>query len=624
MHRYLTSLGLLLALAWPPCAAASDSHSYGNPEAVRVHHLALDLDIDFERRELAGSATLHLRREDPSATELTLDSRDLSIESAELWNGRRWQPGRFTLDAADPVLGSALRVPIDAATERVRLRYRTAPGASGLQWLEPSQTAGGGPFLYTQAQAIHARSFVPLQDSPAVRITYEAVIRVPEGMRAVMSAANDPAAEPGGSFRFEMPQPVPSYLLALAVGELEFQSIGERTGVYAEPAVLEAAAWEFADTQRMLETVEAMYGPYSWGRYDLLILPPAFPWGGMENPRLSFITPTVIAGDRSLVALIAHELAHSWSGNTVTNASWDDVWLNEGFTTYLTYRIMEAVYGEERAAMERVLGYQDLQADIAELPPEDTRLRIALGSRDPDHAFTDVPYEKGALLVTEMEQRIGRPAFDRFLKGYFEHFAFQSLDTDTFLDYVEANLIGAEANLIRPNPEQLSMERLLTWLDQPGIPEGAPQPVADALDRVAAQSAAWQRGERSAAELDTGAWTVHEWLYFLNNLPADMSGAQLAELDASFGLTESGNSEIAHSWLLIAIRHDYRPAWPRLEAYLLQVGRRKLIVPLYRALAETPEGLARARAIYRRAAPGYHVVARHTIAPILEQRSPAQ
>ena len=559
---------------------------------------------------LHGSVELRLRRFDPAVGTLWLDSKDLAISGVQQLEGSDWTSAAWEMGESDPVHGAPLSIRLGAAVERVRIHYRTAPEASGLQWLEPAQTAGDSPFLYTQAQAIHARSFIPLQDSPAVRVTYSATIHTPPGMRAVMSAANDPAARTDGRFEFDMPQRIPTYLIALAVGELEFQSMGERTGVYAEPAVLASAADEFADTQAMLEAVESMYGPYSWGRYDLLILPASFPWGGMENPRLSFITPTVIAGDRSLVSLIAHELAHSWSGNTVTNATWEDVWLNEGFTTYLTYRIMEEVYGRGRSDMERVLGYQDLEGTIARLPAEDTRLRIQLNGRDPDAAFTDIPYEKGALLVTELEQRVGRAAFDRFLVTYFSRFAFRSLTTDQFLEFAATELVGR-------HPDQLSMERLLEWLDRPGLPEGAPRPQSDAFSRVAAQSLAWQSGERPASSLQTDGWTVHEWLYFLNNLPTPLSGEQLAELDAAFALTEIPNSEIAHSWLLIAIRNGYAPAWPRLDRYLVRVGRRKLIVPLYRALAETPAGLARARDIYRRAAPGYHVVARNTIAPLL-------
>ena len=429
-----------------------------------------------------------------------------------------------------------------------------------------------------------------------------------------MSAANDPDAELDGVFEFDMPQPIPSYLIALGVGDLKFQAIGERTGVYAEPEILKAAAREFEDTQSMLEAVERRYGSYDWDRYDLLILPPSFPWGGMENPRLSFITPTVIAGDKSLVALIAHELAHSWSGNAVTNATWRDIWLNEGFTTYLTYRIMEDVYGPERANMERVLGYQDLLGDFPDLEPADQHLTPDLRDRDPDAAFSNVPYEKGALFVSELEARVGREAFDGFLRDYFGHFAFQSITTDQFLDYVGQTLIAE-------HPEKVSLERMLQWIEQPGIPEGAVLPQSDVFSQLDELHRAWLNSELKTSDIDTDGWSVHQWLYFLNNLPDELSQKQMRMLDNSFGLTKSTNNEILHSWLLMAIRNHYQPADTRLNQYLTSIGRRKLIVPLYRALIEQEGGRERAQAIYRQASPGYHVVARNTIQKLFENPS---
>jgi hypothetical protein len=349
-----------------------------------------------------------------------------------------------------------------------------------------------------------------------------------------------------------------------------------------------------------------MYGEYQWQRYDLLILPPSFPWGGMENPRLSFITPTVIAGDKSLVGLIAHELAHSWSGNTVTNASWEDIWLNEGFTTYLTYRIIEAVYGIERADMERLLGYQSLQRTLADLPPADQRLVPDLRGRDPDDGFNDIPYEKGALLVTELEQAVGRVAFDEFLRQYFMDFAFRSLSTGQFLEYVKATLIAEF-------PQRVSRERMLEWIEQPGLPAGAPVPVSAVFERVDEIRASWLEAMISTADLPTADWTVFEWLHFLNGMPGQLDVAQLASLDARFDLTASTNSEIAHSWFLLAIRNNYAPAYPTLREYLLRVGRRKLIVPLYRALLETEDGRQMAEEIFARARPGYQAVAVATV-----------
>ncbi|MBV8732169.1 MAG: aminopeptidase, partial [Acidobacteriia bacterium] len=324
-----------------------DVHSCSRPAEVRVRHLELDIDIDFSRHILRGSAKLHFDRIKPDAAELLLDTRDLSIHSVSNAAG-------FELGAKDRILGSPLHIALQPGTSWVEVVYSTSPDASGLQWLDPPQTAGKRlPFLYTQSQAIHARSWIPLQDTPSVRITYEGRVRTPEGLPAVM------AAERAGS-HFRMTKPVPSYLIALAAGDLEFRPLGGRSGVFAEPELVDAAAREFADTEAMIRAVEEMYGPYRWGRYDLLVLPPSFPFGGMENPCLTFATPTILAGDKSLVALVAHELAHSWSGNLVTNATWSDFWLNEGFTVYLEGRIIEKVYGAERQAMEATLARREL------------------------------------------------------------------------------------------------------------------------------------------------------------------------------------------------------------------------------------------------------------------------
>lgn len=591
--------------AAPPIEAGRDYHSYADPQVARTEHIDLDLQVDFAQRVLSGRATLTVALA-RGARDLVLDTRDLDIRAVALIDGARERPLPFSLAPSDPNLGSALKIELPAGVgnaARVAIDYRTRPEASGLQWLAPRQTAGKAhPFLFTQSQAIHARSWIPLQDTPAVRTTYRARIRTAPELLAVMSASNDPQTPRDGDYTFQMPQPIPSYLIALGVGDLHFKAMGPRTGVYAEPPLLDAAAAEFADTERMLEISESLYGPYRWGRYDLLILPPSFPFGGMENPRLSFITPTVIAGDKSLVALIAHELAHSWSGNLVTNATWRDLWLNEGFTSFLTDRIMEAVYGRARAQMEYYLEVQGLEEDLAALPPAAEILAVDLRGQDPDAVFNDVPYVKGQLFLTWLEDQFGRERFDAFLREYFDTFAFQSITTERFLAFLQGALLDAY-------PGVVTREEIDEWVFRPGLPADRPRPYSDAFERIDRFEAAWLAGETALAAAPSAAWSVHEWLYFLNNLPEDLGVDRLRELDAAFDLTASRNNEIAHSWLLQAIRHGYRPAFERLESYLVGIGRRKLIVPLYQALMETDEGAAFARRVYARARPGYHPLA---------------
>ncbi|HET7202579.1 MAG TPA: M1 family metallopeptidase [Steroidobacteraceae bacterium] len=587
-------------------------HSYAEPDRFVTRHFDLDLVVGFDDRQLRGRVTLEIEPRDPAARELVLDTRDLEIRSvATAPSGSdAFQPATFTLGARHPRLGSALRIALRDDATRVRIEYATAPDASGLQWLEPAQTADRRhAFVYSQAQSLHARSFVPLQDTPRVRSTYSATLRVPPGVVAVMAAEADSANARGRTvFRFRMPQPIPSYLLALAVGDLEFKATGTRTGVWAEPSMLQAAAWEFADAEAMLARTEALYGPYQWGRYDVLVLPSSFPYGGMENPRLTFMTPTVVAGDRSLVGVLAHELAHSWSGNLVTNATWRDGWLNEGTTTYFERRIMEAVYGEQRARMEWGVGLQDLRTALAELEPgQEWRGALAPDlSTHLDEEGSSVAYEKGALFLYQLERRYGREVLDAFLQRWLEGHAFTSVTTPQFVRELQAGLM-AQA------PGRVDAGFLHRWIDEPGLPADAMLVHSDAFARVDAQRERWERGELPTASLETSSWTVQEWLQFLNEVSRPHATRPLEELDQRFGLTGSRNAEVAHAWYRLALASGYPGLEPALEAYLERIGRLKLIRPLYMDLMKTSQGAVLARRIYAAARPGYHAIARRAL-----------
>ncbi|HKQ84465.1 MAG TPA: M1 family metallopeptidase [Steroidobacteraceae bacterium] len=629
--RFIAALILLIvgthASAEPsaPLDPRHDYHSYANTQQFLVEHAALDLNVDFAQRRLTAEVLLRVKRLDEKARELILDSRDLDVREVALVppSGAAQQLS-FTIGKQDAILGAPLTIALppqaQGARQQVRIRYVTSPTASGLQWLEPQQTAGRKqPFLYSHSQPVHARSWIPLQDTPSVRLTYTARIRTPKTLRAVMSAANDPDAPRDGDYAFEMPQAVPSYLIAFAVGDLEFQRIGPRTGVYAEPSVVAAAAREFSDVETMLRACEQLFGPYRWGRYDLLILPPSFMWGGMENPRVSFITPTVLAGDKSLTGVIAHELAHSWSGNLVTNGTWRDTWLNEGFTTYLEGRIVEQVYGEKRRAMEQVLGLQALRRDIDDLNAKGetslTQLAMDLRGRDPDDAFTDVSYEKGRLFLRFLDSRFGRERFDEFLRNYFAQFAFRSVVTEQFREYLNTHLMQRE-------PGKVSLEEVDAWLYGPGIPATAVLPASSAFRKVDSETREWLSGKDAQTALPTKEWSTHEWVHFLDNLP-QLSTAQMETLDRAFGLTHVQNAEIAHSWLLNVVRNSYEPGYARLEQFLTTVGRRKLVRDVYEALMKTPAGQARARQIYAEARPLYQVVLRSQLDALINEKQQA-
>ncbi|MBM3803481.1 MAG: M1 family metallopeptidase [Acidimicrobiia bacterium] len=624
----LLSAGLLAACALPSqqsqpeppksqslIASGKDPHSYSNPEQIKVRHLDLDLRVSFESKTLEGRATLVLDRAPGSDTApLVLDTHDLKIARVESAEGSgTFRSSPFKLGAPDKILGAPLEISLFGKADRVRIFYSTSPAAAALQWLSPAQTAGKRhPFLFSQSQAIYARTWIPLQDTPSVRLTYTAAVRVPRELRALMSAENDPQQPRSSTYHFRMTQPIPSYLIAFAVGDLDFRPLGKRTGVYAEPVIADRAAKEFEDTEQMLAATEALYGPYRWGRYDLLVLPPSFPYGGMENPRLTFATPTIIAGDKSLVSLVAHELAHSWSGNLVTNATWSDFWLNEGFTTYVTHRIIEAVYGPQRSAMEQVLDRQELLGLMKTLPAADQILHIDLAGRNPEEGVTEVPYVKGALFLRHLEQAVGRARFDAFVQGYFDHFAFQSIRTADFANYLQQHLAGLHSTPV-PVDE---------WIYQPGIPTSAPQPVSDALAAVEKQAEQWFSGQLPASQIETSGWSYHEWQHFLRSLQSPLSAARMAQLDAAFHFSQSGNAEILQQWLLMAIRNDYAPANAKLEEFLVGVGRRKFLKPLYSELAKTPIGRKRAQSIYRKARPGYHPIAVATIDAILNWKNP--
>ena len=497
-----------------PTRPARNHHSWSNPEQIRVRHLDLDLQVEVDAKVLIGTATLSLERVAAGAEVLRLDTRALRIDRVERSvDGCEWTETSFGVGPSDPILGAPLEIGLLQDTTHVRVWYATVPTATGLQWLEARQTAGKEhPFMFTQSQAIHARSWIPLQDTPGVRVTYAATVRTPPVLRAVMSARNDPDAAHTGVFRFEMPQPIPSYLIALAVGDLEFRAMSVRTGVYAESPVVDLAASEFEDTEAMIQTTERLYGPYRWGRYDLLVLPPSFPFGGIENPRLTFATPTVIAGDKSLVTLVAHELAHSWSGNLVTNATWRDLWLNEGFTVYLERRIIEAVFGRARADMEAMLDRTALDEELAGLEPSDQILHIDLAGRDPDDGLTQVPYLKGELFLRLLHDAVGRDRFDTFVRGYFSHFAFRSVTTDEFEHFLNEHLLSGDVELAR----SLQID---AWLREPGLPDNTPRVDSDALICVENAARDWSQGAVRTEELDPTGWTTQEWLHFLKSLP---------------------------------------------------------------------------------------------------------
>jgi aminopeptidase N len=590
-------------------ADARDESSFARPEVARVTHVALDLDADFAARRLAGTATLDIEAA-AGAQEIILDSKGLEIESVADGDGR---PLRWALGAGDERRGQPLAVQI-GETRRIAIRYRSAPEADALQWLTPAQTAGKQhPYLFSQGQAILNRTWIPTQDSPGIRQTWEARITAPEPLKVVMSGERlTPEGEPVSveaegapgevrrAFRFRMARPVAPYLIAIAAGDLAFRELGPRTGVWTEPAMLDRAARELADTERMMEAAEALYGPYRWGRYDMIVLPPAFPYGGMENPTLTFLTPTLIAGDKSLVGTVAHELAHSWSGNLVTNAVWADGWLNEGFTTYIENRIMEVIYGRERATQEAALGWDEMQRSLDELGADAPATRLH-NEGDRGDGASGIVYDKGSIFLRTIEQAVGRERFDAYLRGYFDRHAFQPMTSARFLADLRSNLVRGDRAL-----EQRLM--LDSWVYQPGLPANAARPDPAAFAEVDRAVQAYGAGGATAA-VPYGDWNTAERIRFLNGLPRELSAARLEDLDRAFSLSSSGNAELLFAWLQLALANRYDPAVAVAERFLLGMGRNKFVRPLFETLAgEGDWGRPIADRLYARARPGYHSV----------------
>ena len=584
----------------------TDPHTYSKPETAVITHMNLNLTVDFNRKKLRGSVTYQIKHN--KAAEIILDTRGLKINQVTL--GEQDSETSFTVSSEDSIKGSSLNIPLAPLTKVIKIYYETTENSNALQWLSPQQTADKiHPFLYTQGQPILTRTWIPTQDSPGIRFTYEATIRTLPGLMAVMSAENPKQKSADGIYTFKQENPVPAYLIALATGDFQFSETGPRTGVYAEQSLLQAAASEFSDTDKMLNVAEKMYGTYDWGRYDLLVLPPSFPFGGMENPCITFATPTIIAGDKSLTTLVAHELAHSWSGNLVTNATWNDLWLNEGFTVYFERRIMEEVYGVDFTEMLNMLTYNNLKTLITKMGNEnpDTRLKMDLEGRNPDDGLTRIPYDKGFFLLKSLEQLAGRKTFDAFLSQYFKDHAYQTIQTGQFIIY-------AQEKLLKANKLEFDLNN---WIYTTGLPSDCPVPQSDRFEKVEKQTKAFV-AKNDLKKLESKDWSAQEWIHFIKLLPRDLSAEHMDNLDKSFNLSNSRNAEIQAVWYELAIYNGYSSnVQESISDFLIKVGRRKYLSPLYNAMKETDQ-YELARNIYSKARPNYHSISQQTLDQMLD------
>lgn len=594
-----------------------DAHSYANLDEIKTKHIHLDLEVDFTTKSIYGIARHEMINNGTDTA--VFDIKGLEINRVTIGKEEHEANADYVIGKDDPILGAPLSVKIDSNTTFINIYYKTTSESSALDWLDPILTNGKKhPYLYTQGQAILTRTWIPSQDSPSNRITYSADVKVPKELMALMSAKNPTKKNDSGEYHFDMKQPIPVYLIALAVGDLSYRKLGKNSGVYTEPSMIGKVAWEFADLQKMIFAAEKLYGKYEWEQYDVIVLPYSFPFGGMENPRLTFANPTLIAGDRSLVTVIAHELAHSWSGNLVTNATWDDFWLNEGFTVYFENRIMESLYGKEIADILALIEFQELEVEIEEISsgmhPEDTYLKLALDGRDPDEGMTQIAYVKGAFFLKTLEETVGREKFDAFINTYFDTYKFKTLTTETFEKYLTENLL--KPNKIKFNTKE--------WLYGKGMPKNCVKLVSprfEGLQKLADDFAAGKNifyAKRKKDVLTREKYITQEWLAFIRKLPRDISLDKLKKLDEKLGFKNCGNAEIMTEWYVLGIQAGYNELRPNITAFLKKIGRRKFLLPIYKTLAKDPENIKFARQVYKQARPYYHSVSQKTMDELLK------
>ncbi|KAG2497173.1 hypothetical protein HYH03_004762 [Edaphochlamys debaryana] len=633
-------------------APPKDHSSLSNFADVRVTHSDYELDVNLESKVLEGYAKLSAVVESPSPRELVLDSRDLTVHSAWLHaegeGAGAGAPQKLEWRLADkhPVLGSALHIALPPSAAAlapgsrlvVGVRFATSPASSACQFLAPEQTAGGKhPYLFSQCQAIHARSLVPCQDSPGAKMSYSAVVRVPQPLTALMSAVPVEEAPAGALshlddvmppyptrlFAFSQKVPIAPYLVALAVGDLECRDLGPRTRVWSEPGMVEAGAYEFADTAKFLEAGEALAGEYVWGRYDLLLLPPSFPYGGMENPCLTFVTPTLLAGDRSLTNVVAHEIAHSWTGNLVTNATWEHFWLNEGFTVFLERKIVGRLRGPAAFQFAAAQGAIALEAEVERLGaqhPYTCLVPDLTGGIDPDDVFSRIPYEKGFYFLYYLQELIGGPpAFDPFLAAYIAAHRHATLTSDQFRSYF--------LDYFKDVPAVSAID-WDTWFHAPGMP-----PVTNTYDTSLATQAydlalRWHtcdvmgigsEGPAGASAADVAGWSSEQMVAFLDKLgqyraPQPMNKRVTQLLAKLYGIYDTKNAEIRFAFFKLAIPAEDDQALPAAVSMLRTQGRMKFLRPLYRALYKSKTGRQLALDTFAEVGPSYHPIARKMVA----------
>nr|XP_054751062.1 leukotriene A-4 hydrolase-like [Lytechinus pictus] len=608
-----------------------DPNSVSNISGIITKHISIEWNINFKEKIFTGDVKLTLETLQDGVANLILDtSSNLCIsEVSDDATGEK-----LTFEVKEPLgaLGSPLNIRLPSSAQSkgsklcIKISYKTSSSASAIGWLEPSQTAGKQfPYLYSQCQAIHARSILPCQDSPSVKATYDAKVTVPCDLVCLMSAVRtgeEPCAIDNSlkTYTFRQTVPMPSYLIAIVVGALESRQIGPRSRVWSEKEFVDRAAFEFSETEHMLATAESLLGPYVWGQYDLLILPPSFPYGGMENPCLTFVTPTLLAGDRSLANVVAHEISHSWTGNLVTNCSWEHFWLNEGFTVFVERKILGRMNSEKHRQFAFIGGWKELYNSVSKYGEEHkfTQLLPSLeGGIDPDDAFSSVPYEKGSCFLFYLETLVGINEFEGYLKAYIDKFKYRSLTTqdwkDFFLEYFHEKAAAGVFDCVEWDK----------WFFAPGMPPIKPKYDTCLVDHCTELCEKWSQVGESNFEKSTGdleSMSPSQKIEFLAQLllKKPLTYNLIQEMQGIYDMDKYTNAEIRFRWLRLRIKAGDESAIDSALKMATEAGRMKFTRVLFRDLYAFPSARQKAVDTFLAERHNMHPISAKTVAKDLE------
>ncbi|KAJ3272315.1 Leukotriene A-4 hydrolase [Terramyces sp. JEL0728] len=586
-----------------------DPNSFANTDKVITTHTHLTWVADFGGKVFKGSAK-HTFKASSNGDKVVLDTRFLIVKLAT----RDGNSLKFELAKDDEKFGTALTISTDYIAGQVFdivIDYETTDKCTATQWLSPAQTVGKvHPYMFSQCQAIHARSLLPCQDTPSVKITYSSQITVPKPLTALMSAVRTSFDESTNTFHYKQATSIPSYLIAIAIGNLKGIKVGPRSTVWSEPEVVEAAAWEFEDTETFIKIGEDLLTPYCWGIYDLLVLPSSFPYGGMENPCLTFVTPTLLAGDRSLVDVVAHEIAHSWMGNLVTTQNWEHFWLNEGFTVFIERKIAGRLHGEPSRHFHSIIGYKHLQESVDHFEeikcPQYSCLCPRLQGEDPDDVFSSVPYEKGYSLLFYLERILGGPSvFEPYVKAHVEQFAHKSITTNDFKVFLYKFFESKKHILNNVDWE--------SWFHKPGMPI-----VDNNFDTSLAKDCKdlakrWDEARDKSVVFspeEFSKFSSNQTVMFLEDLLAlkPFPHKIIEQMEATYHFSKTKNCEITFRWQMICLIANYTAIFPSVVSFITRVGRMKYVRPLYRQWIKADDGLEIAKETFTKNKSFYHPI----------------